>query len=296
MRKIIILILFLSYNGFCQFKIGKKPVGKFLADTIKIGEVVNFSLVFKHDSKQEVFFPDKAYNYQPFELVDKIYFPTNTKNGISVDSALYQLRTFSVDSIQSISLPIFVYNKSDSLSIFCEQDSVLRIQEINGAANQLNLKESSRLLPMKTKINMVYLFLQISLIIIVSIIWWIIFGKTVMAQIGVFGLYRKHLEFKNAFNRLAKTTNKVNLENTLTLWKKYMSRLQKKSFNTMTTPEILENIPDENLADALHEIDKSIYGNAISDKISQAFDTLNELADNYYTIRKKDFSLAKKTQ
>lgn len=296
MQRIIILLLFLSFNGFCQYKIVQKPVGKFLSDSIRLGEIVNFSLVFKHDSKQEVFFPDKAFNYQPFELVDKVYFPTKTKNGISADSALYLLRTFSVDSIQSISLPIFVYSKSDSSSIFCEKDTVFKIQEILGAANQFNLKENSRLLPMKSRVNMLYLFLQILLIIIVSIIWWIIFGKTVTAQIGIFGIYRKHLEFKNAFNRLAKTTNKTNLEKTLALWKKYMSRLQRKSFNTMTTPEILENIPDENLADALHEIDKSIYGNKISDKISQAFDTLNKLADYYYTIRKKDFSLAKRTQ
>jgi hypothetical protein len=296
MKRIIILLLLFSLKGFCQFKIAQKPVGKFLADSIQIGEIVNFALVFKHDSKQEVFFPDKAYNYQPFELVDKVYFPTKTKNGISVDSALYQLRTFAIDTFQSISLPIFVFNKSDSSSIFCEKDSIFKIQEINGAANQLKLRESSRLLPMRTKINLVYLFLQISLIIIVSIIWWIIFGKTVMAQIGIFGIYRKHLEFKNAFNRLAKTTNKTNLENTLTLWKKYMGRLQRKSFNTMTTPEILENIPNENLADALHEIDKSIYGNIVSDRISFAFDTLNELADFYYNLQKKDFSLAKKTQ
>lgn len=296
MKKITFIFLFCSLKGFCQYKIAQKPVGKFLADTVKIGEVITFSLVYRHDSKQEVFFPDKAFNYQPFELVEKLYFPTKTKNGISLDSALYKLRTFSIDSIQSIALPIFVYTKVDSLSIFCEKESIIRIQEITGLTNNLKLKENSRLLPMKTKINTVYLFLQISLIIIISIIWWIIFGKTVTAQFGIIGLYRKHLEFKNNINKLAKTTNKVNLENTLIIWKKYMGQLQKKPFNTMTTPEILENIPDENLATALHEIDKSIYGNIVSNQITIAFETLIELAEFYYNLRKKDFSLAQRNQ
>ncbi|MES2794727.1 MAG: hypothetical protein V4683_02120 [Bacteroidota bacterium] len=294
MLRILFLVFIFSSNCLGQIKITPRPIGKFLTDTIRLGEIVNFSFVYKHNSKQEVFFTDKAFDYRPFELVDKIYFPTKTINNVSVDSAIYQFRTFSIDSIQSISIPVFLANKGDSTLIYCEKDSIVLLQQIAGNLRALSVKDNSRLLPMKVKINIAYLFLQIAIIIVAIIIWWLVFGKTVMSQINIFTIYRRHVEFKKIFNRYAKSATKTNLEKALTLWKDYIGKLQKRSYTTMTTPEIIKNIPNDHLETALREIDKSIYGNIISEDINNSFTTLNNLADYYYNLQKREYSIVKK--
>jgi hypothetical protein len=147
---------------------------------------------------------------------------------------------------------------------------------------------------MKVKINIFDLFLKIGLFSIALFFWWLIFGKTINSQLKILTLYRRHTEFKSVFKKQTKTINKKNLEKALAVWKKYVGRLQYKSFLTMTTPEIIETIPNESLAEALKEIDKSIYGSNVSQKINNSFETLIELADHFYNLKIKDYSLAPK--
>lgn len=265
-----------------------------MADSIKLGELLSYTLVYKHSSKQEVFFPDKSYNYEPFELVNKTYFPTNTKNGISIDTAIYQLRTFNISKTQALSLPIYLLKNGDSTLIFSEKDSVYLINEIKGNLAKLKLKDKATLLPMKMKVNIAYIFLQLVIASIAIFIWWLIFGKTVLAQIKLFRIYRRHSEFKSNLNKFTKVNSKTNIEKGLLLWKKYMSRLQKMPFNTMTTPEIFENIPNENLEEALKEVDKSIYGNSVSPNLNNSFLVLENIANQYYQLKKKEIISTKK--
>jgi hypothetical protein len=292
----VIVLVLISINVFAQSKNSQKPIGKFLADSIHLGEVVNYSVVFKHSSKEEVFFTDKSYNYQPFDFVDKIYFPTITKNGISTDSAIYQLRTFNIDTIQRFSIPVYLKTRSDSIAIYSHQDSIFLINEIKGNVANLMLKDNTKLIPMRVKVNLFQLFLQIGTVVLVSFLWWLLFGKIVKSQLKIFSIYRRHIEYKKIFNRYTSTITKASLVKALTHWKKYMGRLKKKSFKTMTTPEIVNEIPDENLAGALREIDKSIYGNEISDQINIALETLDNLAKRQYIQNKMEYSIVKKNR
>lgn len=292
-KKVSVILLFLGQIAGAQSP-SSLPKGVFLEDSIKIGEPLNFSLVYSHSSRQEVFFPDKGFNYAPFEFIDKIYFPTETKNGISKDSAVYQLRSFDITNVQKLALPVFLFKNSDSIRVFSIADSIIIGKTVLGDFSKQKLQEKTWLFPMKQKINLINIFLQILFLAVLATIWWLIFGKTVLAQIKVFTLYRRHVEFKSTFSKLTGTANKANIEKALALWKKYSGRLQRKSFITMTTTEILENIPNENLSTALKEIDKSIYGNLVSENIGLAFDTLNTLADDLYKNRKKEYAIRSK--
>ncbi len=296
MFKIAVLLFFLVLDCLGQAKNSTKPIGKFLTDSIQLGEIVNYSLVFKHNSNQEVFFTDKGYDYTPFELAEKIYFPTATKNGVSTDSAVYQLRTFNIEKNQSISIPVYVRNKKDSLLNFPLKDSIILIEVLKENPKKLSLKQNAKLIPMKVKINIIDVFIKIGLFAIVATIWWLIFGKTINSHLKIFTIYRHHNEFKATFKKHAKTINKKNLEIALAVWKNYVGKLQHKSYLTMTTPEILDTIPNENLGEALSEIDKSIYGNIVSEKIIYSFETLINLADHFYEVRKKEYSLSKKSK
>ncbi len=250
--------------------------------------------VYKHDSKQEVFFPDKSYNFEPFELVEKTYFPTKTLNGISIDSAIYQLRTFSIATNQYLSLPIFIFSKKDSTQIFSEKDSIHVKMVIKEVPKIVKLDDKPFLIPMKIRVNLIFLFLQIAVRIIAIFIWWLLFGKIVWSQLKIFTNYRRHVEFKNSFRKNTKVISKINVEKAVSIWKKYMGRLQKRSLESLTTPEIMENIPSQSLEDALKEIDKYIYGNAVSTNLVNAFDTLVTIADTYYLIRKREITTTKK--
>lgn len=294
MKKTIILLLIITNTVLAQIQKTPRPFGNFMEDSIKIGEIVNYYFVYKHDSKQEVFFPDKSYNFAPFELVEKTYFPTKTIKGISTDSAIYKLRTFSIDTLQFLSLPVYIFTKKDSAQIFSKKDTLFVNLGIKTIPKMVKLSDKPFLIPMKIRVNLVFLFLQIATIIIAIFIWWLLFGKIVWAQLKIFTNYRRHIDFKNSFRKNTKTVSKINIENAVNIWKKYMGRLQKRSFVSLTTPEILENIPSQSLEDALKEIDKYIYGNAVTTNLSSAFDTLLNIADTYYSVRKREIITSKK--
>ncbi len=290
-----LILIFGTFGAKCQNP-NYKPIGQFLADSIHLGEIIKYSLVYKHPASQEVFFTEKSFDYNTFEMVDKIYFPTKTNKGISTDSAIYQFRTFSINPIQHLKVPIIIRINDDNTLVYSNLDSLILIQEIHGEISNLKLKSNQLLLPMKLKVNMIFLFLQIAIILTAIFIWWTIFGKTIQSQFRIFQLYRRHTEYKTVFNRYAKSINKTNIEKALNHWKNYLSKLDNKSFNTMTTPEIILNIPDDNLEAALREFDKSIYGNIVSEKIKEAFAILNQLAEKHYKSLRNTILTAKKSK
>ena len=280
-------ITFLLF-GFNPLLFAQKPIGRFNSDTIQLGEVISYSFVYRHGSKQEVLFPDINYDFSPFEFVDKIYFPTNTLNGISADSAIYQLRTFNTASIQQLALPVFLLKNGDSTAIYSDRDSVYLKEEFAGNGFGLKLKTNSAFIPMKIKQNWILTFAQMAIFLLITFVWWLIFGKTVTKQFQILTLNRRHSEFKSTFNRYTKKINKSNIEKALLLWKNYLGKLKKQSLNTMTTPEIVKSIPFENLNEALRIIDSSIYGNTISENITEAIDVLHRLADWQYNTVKRE--------
>lgn len=282
MHKLCFILLF-SFNLLGQNNI---PKGAFLEDTIHLGEIVNYSLVYRHLDKNEVFFPGKNYNFAPFELVDKIYFPSKTTNNITLDSAIYQLRTFSLEKTQNLKLPIYLAKQKDSLLIYSNIDSVIiYLMKDNGQIG--SLRYIQKVLPFKSKANLIEIFLTLVVIFTAAGAWWIIFGKTVKSQINLFTIFRMHSDFKSNFLRSSKTLNKPNAIKALNLWKNYMGRLLGKSLTSMTTTELIENMPDYNQDDTLREIDKYIYGTDTSENIKKAINKLLQIAEIQYNKTKK---------
>src|SRR5437868_12505441 len=99
-----------------------KVRAKFSGDSVKIGKPVEFYLSAHYPEKLNILFPDSTFSFAPFELQKKIYFPTETKNGVSKDSVMYMLATYEVDSIQTLKLPVFVVNAMDCTQVFSNTD------------------------------------------------------------------------------------------------------------------------------------------------------------------------------
>lgn len=97
----LILSVFIIGNASGQ---ELKPIGFFLKDSVKIGESVPYSLSYKDRKNRPVIFPDSLFNFSPFELLKKEYFDTQSDDINSIDSAVYYLATFEIDTVQSLSI------------------------------------------------------------------------------------------------------------------------------------------------------------------------------------------------
>ena len=132
--------------------------GRFLKKTVLVGEPIDYELRYEHAPDLEVVFPDSLAAFGPFEYTGKTYFPTRTRAGRSLDRTIYHLRTFRLDSIQTLALPVAVLQGEDTLSI---APSPSRVRLLRTAAPQLSgglpeLRQNLALVPVEPVFNYPY--------------------------------------------------------------------------------------------------------------------------------------------
>lgn len=243
--------------------------GQFQVDSIKIGVSFPYSLTATYPSKLSVVFPDSTFAFDPFEIDRKVYYPTETKNGLSKDSVVYHLLSFEIDSVQRLSLPIFILHTNDCTTVRAKVDSVFLEHQVKQMPDSVAAKD----LPLKTNtayqkviwlLNYPLLLIVAGVLIVSLIITWIIFGKRIRQYFILRKLNKYHKQFMHdyevAVNELQSHYSITQAEATLALWKKYMEHLLATPFTKYTTKEIFQRVKDETLASALRKIDWDIYG------------------------------------
>lgn len=286
---LFLLLNLLPTAGFGQ-KV--KPLGLFLNDSIEVGKPVYFSLSVRHDPKTEIFFPDTLYDFSPFEIISKRAFTSSTDDRGSLDSAVYQLISFDVARSQSLKMPVYVFNKKDCTAVFTKPDSVFLIKSnVVEAMKTAKLVPETSLLPLSSEFNFSILLGSIALIIgVVGSIYWV-FGQDIYKQWQLIKLQRRHLEYVRSFNRLMRNAREKNnikdAEKAIIVWKNYLERLEKKPFATYTTREIVDNMPDEALAEALKNMDSIIYGQVISKNMAESLEVLKSGATRIYRNKRR---------
>jgi hypothetical protein len=290
-----ILLLFITQKTNAQIPSWTPPKGKFLSDSVKVGLPVKYALSYRHKATADIFFPDSAYNFTPFEMVKREYFNTVTDQNGSLDSVVYTLITFEVTPIQELSLPIYVRAKRDCTRVFAPMDYVVLNSIINPNVNidTLALKKDTRLIPIAQQVNFPLIFLIIiGLLLLAGMVFWF-FGKPIRRQVRLFNFRRRYDDFRKLFQRLSRGTEDAekrleNIEKAVVLWKKYIERIENKPFTTFTTKEILDNLKDSRLSDALREIDATVYGGVYSSKTIASLQVLQELAEGLYRERRME--------
>ncbi|MHA4737251.1 hypothetical protein [Dyadobacter sp. MSC1_007] len=284
--------LLLSHNALAQ---RIKPTGVFLTDSIEVGKPVYFSLSVRHKPETEVFFPDSTFDFSPFEIISKRSFISSTDQRGSLDSAVYHLVSFDVSRMQQLRLPVFVFQKKDCTAVFTQPDSVFLVK-----SNRVDLKkkpvlaEETGLAPLSREFNFSVLIGSIALIIgVVGSIYWV-FGHDIYKQWQLLKLQRRHLEYVRSFNRLMRSAREKNnikdAEKAIIIWKNYLERLEKKPFATYTTREIMDNMPDDELAEALKNMDSIVYGQGKTGNMDVYLEVLKTGATRLYR-RKRRFVL-----
>lgn len=242
--------------------------GGFLADSIKIGETTGFYLSARYGDSLNILFPDSTFRFSTFEFDRKAFFATNTKNKISVDSAVYYLSTFEVDRAQTLKLPVFILQRADCTVVESAADTIL-IEQLVGevpdslAADQLPLKMNTAYQKVFHQFNYWILLIVVGVLLVIAIIVWIFFGKRISRYFKTKRLQRQHNEFVKNYGLLIQelqgTFSSDNAEKALSFWKRYMEILERYPFTKLTTRETLTLTKDEVLAHNLKQIDRAIY-------------------------------------
>lgn len=270
--------------------------GHFLADSVKIGEVIPFTLSARYPAREVLLFPDSTYDFSPFEIERKQFFPTVTREGMSFDSVVYFLSTYEIDPVQRLRLPVFVMEGKDSTVLYSESDSLILQQLVQQvpdsvSAQQLALKTNTGYQNVRWLFNYPILLVVIGIFIVLILIIWIFFGKKIQLYFALRKLNRHHAQFLSRFNeylsRLQGEVNTMTAEAALTLWKGYMEQLLQQPYTKSTSKEILRTVTDPQLEKSLSSIDRMIYGGK---QVTEAmvFEYLKDYSEHEYNKKKEE--------
>jgi hypothetical protein len=288
-----IALVLIAFSSVAQHR---RPHGKFLKDSVCIGQPVKYSLSFYHNRKAELFFPDSAWSFAPFEYMSKEYFPTHTSDSMSLDSAVYTLRTFEVKNNLELALPVFIIEQGDTIHQFSSHDKIAIKQYIDSVPDTLVFKNDAAYKNVPVKFNYPY-YLSFSLLIIVTFVAsYFIFGKAIFRNYRLYKMYSNHVLFLRTFDKLQKemedSPNLTAMEKVLGEWKNYLTKLEHKPINTFTTTEIISLFNKEELKENLQEVDRSIYSGSITGDPSKALSVLKKFSNKRYKKRRKELKNA----
>lgn len=265
------------------------PFAYFVEDSLKIGEPSHFSLSYKDNRNRSVIFPDSLYDFSPFELLDKYYFSTKSDTSISIDSAVYVLTTFEIDSVQSLSLPVFIATIKDSIPVFSNPDSIVLKHVVEQMPDSLSMAETSAFEPVGLSFNYPYWIIGMVTFCVVMAVVFIVWGKTIKKRIQLYQLKKALEKFQKDFDERVQYLEQVNgtleIEQLLKMWKAYMEKLEGFPYTSLTTKEIRKIQQSNSLDETLKAIDRNIYSGQTTSTLQNDFEFLRDYAIDKYTYK-----------
>jgi hypothetical protein len=290
----LLALLVMPFAGSAQATDTIPPRGRFLQPSVRVGELIDYELSYTHAPGLNVIFPDSTAKYAPFEYVGKTYRPTRTRQGRSLDETVYHLRTFALDSVQQLALPVTVLHGLDTLTISATVATV-RLKRtaatvVDGAAPIL--RENTTLLPVEPAFNYPYWLAGLGLAAVVLGGVALGFGRRWRRRYQLYKLRKNHVYFLTQYARhverftLSRSLN--NMERAITLWKNYLTNLENSVINSLTTREIVAHYQnDKDVKLALRLADRVIYGNQFTEDDTEtdlAFDLLRDFAQRRFDL------------
>ncbi|RYU97656.1 hypothetical protein [Emticicia agri] len=284
----ILIFVGLTFNkAYAQ-----KPIGRFLTDSVELGRPFDYALSYYHSPSDEVFFPDTAYNFYPFELIRRNYFTTNTTNNRSLDSVVYTLVTFDINKTQKFNLPVYILGKRDCTAVFAPLDSVFLRELIRTSTDSLMLKTDTKLMPLQQQVNYPKILgYLLGLLGILGIIY-AFFGKWIEKQYRLFVFARKHKDFVSNYKKVIRgTLDSGNIGKALVMWKEHLEWLENRPYTSYTSKEIINRLPSESLEESLRDVDTAIYGGILSTHMPAAMNVLLNKAVELYRKRREELAI-----
>ncbi|TAF32806.1 MAG: hypothetical protein EAZ57_07705 [Cytophagales bacterium] len=298
-RNVLFCIISICLSSFSlSFAQIDKPVLRVLTDTVKLGTPVRFALTYTHDQFEEVVFPDSNYSYQPFEWVRKQFATTKTNGKRSLDSAVYELRTFSMDTLQAISIPVFIIDENGDTTFLRSNEAEIKLtfkvqaeqlSKVLQAGVSESLKSNTLYAKIKNLPQSILYFLVVLLILLLVGAVFLLFNKRILKAYQMRRLRRQYERFRADFESTTRKENSSkNTETALLLWKTFLEGMEGKPYTSYTTKETLTALSDTSLVEPLKNLDKAIYGGMISDSTQSALDFLKNYAEGMYDTKMKE--------
>ena len=259
-----------------------KPKGKFLQDSMAIGEPVEYSLSIRYPAEFQVLMPDSLYDYAPFEYTSKQYFPTKTDSTQSFDSVVYTLTSFEIEKIQKIKLPVFIIQGNDSTAVFAKSDSIYLEEQIQVVSDSLKMKTDAIITKLDKDFNYPYLIAFLIVLGIVILLVILFFGKRLRKKYQIWRLNKRHKKFRETFNEKLSSVGDMpveKIEKLLYTWKKHAEFISKSPYAKLTSKEINQMQQNEELYKNLKLIDRTIYSSKGRQNATEAFQFLLNYTD-----------------
>ena len=269
------------------------PEGRFLRPTVLVGAPLDYELRYEHAPDLEVVFPDSLARFAPFEYAGKTFFPTRTRGGRSLDRAIYHLRTFRLDSVQTLALPVAVLQGPDTLSILPPRSRVRLRRTAAPLPKAFELPALSQnlvLVPIEPIFNYPYWIAGALAGLLLLAGGAALFRQRLARRYRAYKQRKNHgyflAQFARHVERFELSRSATNVERAVVLWKNYLAGLESSALNSFTTREIVayfEN--DADVRQALSTTDRVIYGNLQTEgaeEVDRAFQRLRGFAERRY--------------
>lgn len=294
MRNVFVKRLFLGLfliAGMGQFEIHAQEIKVrtgFVEDSLGIGEPVLYWLSARYPSELEVILPDSAYDFSPFEIVDREFTPTEATENVAYDSAVYTLQSFEIDLVQYLSVNALVLEGTDTTVLTSNLDSIYFKELIGNVSDSTQLKTNLAYRDVDGLFNYpLWSFIALG-IFILMILTLLIFGRKIARSFKLQKLRREYEQFSYRIglhiNKLKEEPAPQIAEDALSDWKKYLERLEKVPYSKYTTKEILAFDNNQELKDTLKIIDRTVYGKMEQKEIFKSFQDIEDFTQHRYTM------------
>jgi hypothetical protein len=269
---------------------GQNPRLQIINKEVSIGEDFKVSLTYTHPPEKDVFFPNTAAYFEPFEWRKTDFFPTKSQDTLSTDSLVYTLRLFNTDKFQSLELPIWVLVGRDSVTYMSNRDTLvlnefLSIDEIKDA----QMESSTSYLNQNKSIGSTVTFKVILAIIAFIGLVILFFRNKIEQKLEYFKFQKRQKDFLSVFRKLMKSGEETEtLQKIMSTWREQMTWIEGKPYDTLSSIEI-EKIAGANVSQAIREIESSLFGGQKSDRIPLALQILFDKTKELYKLRKIAF-------
>jgi len=277
-----LLIFLISSIPFAQ---GQDVVveGYFLQDSAKLGERVGYVLKSSYPSDLPIIFPDSTFDFGNFEYLDKQIFSSLSEDSVTLDSAVYWISNFSLDSVQAFRMPVFEVLKYDSISHFPPPASLALTLTIDEIPEELAFEENNSYLNIPIAFNYPYLIIGISVLVTLIVLAFVIFGKGLFKRWKAYRERKKWRTFisnwEGSMSALVQHPSIQQADELLGLWKNYLENLTGLPYKEWTATEISVHLNKPEIIKDFRKIELIIYANRIDDNIREACDNLLKISE-----------------
>lgn len=264
----------------------------FLKSEITLGEPVEVFVKSIHSAEFSIVYPDSNDSFEPFEYIQRKYYPTITKDGISRDCTVYELRLFKLVSFPKLAIPVYSFDHQDTISYFPEPATIKLKELITTLEDFPELKEDNTLMEIPKSPNYPLIILGCGILFIVLTVGVRYLGKPILTRYKIFITIQDHRNFTLQFDKLEyiyqSKRDLAVLETLLSVWKEYLTELENRPISSYTSTEILQYFRREELSASLKNIDHTIFGGLKSQSVLDDIKNLEKFAYSRYIHRKNE--------